>query len=107
MRKRQLNVGERVWDCDNHQWVNILSFGNGETTLEDKDGETMVVVDNHDFDETYTIRAAALYKVAGKFVLNRDGEEHIICYEHFESIDYPYYCPDYDENFYTSELDAK
>lgn len=103
IKERQLKVGERVYDVDNQVWVNILSFANGESILDDKDGESIVVVDNQEFDEAYEVHSAALYKVAENVFF----KGHIVCYEHFESIDYPYFCPDLDENFYSIEVTEK
>jgi len=98
--KRPFTIGERVFDSHDNRWGTILLIAGADH--DDCVDEDCVITlkpdDSGGEDETL---AAALYKIApGKTFRGSP-----VCWEHCSEIDYPYYCPDEDENCYNFELD--
>ena len=52
--------------------------------------------------ETSAIKACNIYKYAFEKTCPKCGNP--LCFEHNGDIDYPYFCPTCDENFYETEL---
>lgn len=102
MDKRFFKAGEKVFnlepcagDSDLRDWAAVCQ----DTTVEKADEIVLIEMQNGGENET---TADSLYQIAeGKFC-PRCGEQ--LCVEHHPELDYPYYCPQCDENFYNIEI---
>lgn len=102
--KRTFKKGEEIFAW-NYLERDLNGFG---IVLEDKeveeDDEIVYIQVNCSGENQET--ADRIYKLAPNRICSRCG--CILCIEHDEDIDYPYYCPDHDENLYgfeTTEVD--
>lgn len=94
-KKRSFEKDEKVWDDVNNQWttVRMKTF----VSLED---EQVSLWNGH---EGHVAKADSLYQLADGKVCPRCGNP--LCTEHRDHIDYPFYCPDCQENFYNIEVE--
>lgn len=84
-------IGTLAYDIVNNQWGTITSINKNETiTLKD---------DNSKWD---TFREN-VYPIVKDCTLNVDNSIYV-CYEVATDLDYPYYVPEYDDNFYEFEV---
>lgn len=102
--KREFKEGEEIFAW-NHLEPDLNGFG---IVLEDKvveyDDEIVYIQVNSSGENQET--ADRIYKLAPNRICCRCG--CVVCIEHDEDLDYPYYCPDHDENlieFETTEVD--
>lgn len=102
--KRTFKKGEEIFAW-NYLERDLNGFG---IVLEDKeveeDDEIVYIQVNGSGENQET--ADRIYKLAPNRICSRCG--CVLCIEHDEDIDYPYYCPDHDENLYgfeTTEVD--
>ena len=103
---RKLSVGEKVYftqcpDC----LCSIHSINDNdkakEIILDGEDDEENTIIRLYSPKSTYIACAADVYKIDERLsILNNT----IVCIEHIEDIEYPYYLPERDENFYGFEL---
>ena len=116
-RNHELKVGEVVFDVNKMFFGIITNLENGKATLEmNKDFvhnfdclkenlenfDCEIPEDEHVWE---TDDLDALYQMAWGIVESQ--EEFPLCYEHNTDIDYPYYCPYLDENFYKFETNEE
>ena len=102
MDKRFFKAGEKVFnlepcagDSDLRDWAAVCK----DTTVEEADEIVLIEMQNGGENET---TADSLYQIAdGKFCPRCGGQ---LCIEHHPELDYPYYCPQCDENFYNIEI---
>ena len=101
---RKFKKGEEIF-AYNYLEPDLNGFG---IVLEDKeveeDDEIVYIQVNGSGENQET--ADRIYKLAPNRICSRCG--CVLCIEHDEDIDYPYYCPDHDENLYgfeTTEVD--
>lgn len=104
--KRFFRIGERVFNC-NYNESDLFGFGrvvliNGKAEDGIVDDDTIVTLDmsengNGENEET----GDRIYKIAPR-LSKKIGET--ICYEHNKDVDYPFYMPSNDENYYRVEL---
>ena len=108
---RTLHVGESVYNYDNInddlKGVWTIEMIDNNNALYDKeiqdqytDESTIVLLTNED-GSTNEVFAYNLYKIDDNLT-RLNGE--LVCFEHDVDIDYPYYLPDRDENYYSIEL---
>lgn len=90
-------IGAKAYDIVNNQWGTIISIGKYETiTLENKE---------YNIPRWETFREN-VYPVVKDCTLNVD-ESVDVCYEVATDLSYPYYVPEYDDNFYEFEVTHK
>lgn len=98
--KRLFKIGEKIFDDYDMRWGKILLIGGA------------------DHDDVVDVDCVITYKPIGglgecqteagncyQIAKGKRFQGHQVCVEHFVDIDYPYYCPDLQENCYTIELD--
>lgn len=102
--KRTFHEGEEIFAW-NYLEPDLNGFG---VVLEDKiveeDDEIVYIQVNSSGENQET--ADRIYKLAPNRICCRCG--CVVCVEHVEEVDYPYYCPHHDENlfeFETTEVD--
>ena len=96
---RIFKKGERVFNCDMD-----LDFRDWATICKDTVSiyaDQLVLLKMEDGGENET-DSHSIYQIAEGKVCPRCGGP--LCIEHDEDIDYPYYCPECDENFYDCEV---
>lgn len=100
---RMFNKGERVFNCeqgtfdsDLRGWATICK----DELVMYADQIVLLKMDDGSENET---DADSVYKIAKGKVCPRCGGQ--LCVEHEDDIDYPYFCPECDENFYDCELE--
>lgn len=100
MKTRTLTVGERVFDHENGKWGVILQFENREKKVisneENVDFNVILADENGKDWETHL---ESCYKCVPLTFMG-----HEVCAEHIIE-DYPYFCPDLEENCYESECE--
>lgn len=87
---RNITIGSRVYDDTNYREGKVVGFENNKVKLTDEDYNTWLVNEEN------------------AYLVNEELSEQygiLICDEHNEDIDYPYYIPIADENAYTIELE--
>lgn len=90
-------IGALAYDIVNNQWGTIVSINKNETiTLKN---------DEYDMAKWDTYREN-VYPVVKDCTLNVDDSVYV-CYEVATDLDYPYYVPEYDGNFYEFEVTHK
>lgn len=101
-KPRIFKQGERVFNCeysegdkDLHDWARVCRY----TEVEYEDDIVLIQMENGGDNET---DANSLYQIAEGKSCPRCGGP--LCIEHHDEIDYPYYCPCCDENFYGIEV---
>ena len=99
---RIFKEGERVFNCEsNPRESDLRGWATVCQDFVEIYADQVVLIKMNDGSENET-ESANLYKIAeGKFC-PRCGSP--LCIEHNEEIDYPYFCPDCDENFYGIEV---
>ena len=100
---RPFKVGERVWDDDEREFCHIAKIPGSAGVLEDEmledDNPVIVAYEDGRTRETYT---QYLYKI----VPGKTFDGLTVCYEHNKmEHNYPYFCPEADENCFENELD--
>lgn len=99
---RIFKEGERVFNCESNPHESDLR--DWATVCQDvveiyADQVVLVKMDDGSENET---ESGNLYQIAEGKVCPRCGNP--LCIEHNDEIDYPYFCPDCDENFYGIEV---
>lgn len=99
---RIFKEGERVFNCESNPHESDLR--DWATVCHDfveiyADQVVLVKMDDGSENET---ESGNLYQIAEDKVCPRCGNP--LCIEHNDEIDYPYFCPDCDENFYGIEV---
>lgn len=94
-KNRSFELDEKVWDDGQGVWANVNL-------------ETFVCRDNDEVSlrlghKLYTSTADSIYQLAENRTCPRCGNP--LCVEHRDNIDYPYYCPECEENFYDIETE--
>ena len=90
-------IGEKVWDDNTCQWATVSMFGGSED-----EGSNFLVLKN-DNGELWEALCDDVYQIAPGLRTACSGD--IVCYEHNKTEDdYPYYCPELQENFFSIEL---
>lgn len=87
---RNITIGSRVYDDTNYRVGKVVGFENNKVKLTDEDYNTWLVNEEN------------------AYLVNEELSEQygiLICNEHNEDIDYPYYIPIADENAYSIELE--
>ena len=84
-------VGATAYDVERYCWGTIRSVSEDAITLETKEGTL------------YTTERSAVYPLAENLRLAHE-RNLLICYEMCYGIEYPYYCPEYDEGEYEYEV---
>ena len=105
MRHRYFRIGERVFNCDYDERDNfafgIISNINGkpENQVIKADDVVRIVIGNR----VVETNGSNVYKIAPR-ISKKVGET--ICYEHkcFVGVNYPFYAPNADENYFRFEL---
>lgn len=99
---RTFKQGERVFNCeysendrDLHDWARVCRY----TEVEEEDAIVLIQMDDGSENET---TAGSLYQIAEGKSCPRCGGP--LCIEHHDEIDYPYFCPWCQENFYGIEV---
>ena len=103
--KRVFTIGERVWWSDDYMcgWGTIALI-NRQDTIErdvcsDYNGDILTITKDSGGEIETT--PSCVYQIAkGKTFRGKP-----VCWEHDEDIDYPFYCPEEDENCFHFELD--
>lgn len=105
MRHHELFVGELVFDCEKHLFGEIVKITKNRVTLNQGKytdlNKFLFDLDAEDDPDMWTTRKSACYQLAKDKVDAREWNP--VCYEHDDSIDYPYYSPTLDENLYEME----
>lgn len=100
MKTRTLTVGERVFDHKNGKWGVILQFENREKkVVSNEENVDLSVILADENGEDWETRLESCYKCVPLTFMG-----HEVCAEHIIE-DYPYFCPDLEENCYESECD--
>jgi len=94
-KKRDFDWNEKVWDDNNSEWVNVH-----KSSFVCKENDIVALRDSK--KDYYTAPADSLYQLAGDKTCPRCGGP--LCREHHDHIDYPFYCPCCQENFYNIEI---
>ena len=90
-------IGEKVWDDNRTEWAFVSMFGGSKD-----EGSNFLVLEN-DNGELWEALYDDVYQIAPEFRTACSGD--IVCYEHRETMDdYPYYCPELQENMFGIEL---
>lgn len=103
--KRVFKIDERVWFIEGHEYgwgrVSLINGTNefGEYNCCDNLGDVLTIV--KDSGSEIECSPSNVYQLAER----RMFHGHPVVWEHDEEIDYPYFCPDLDENCYTVELE--
>lgn len=103
--KRVFTIGDRVWWADDYMWgwgtVGLINRSDEfpEYPVSDDAGD-ILTIEKDSGGEIETTPSRVYQLAAGKTFRGKP-----VCWEHDEEIDYPFYCPDEDENCYYFELD--
>ena len=105
-KPRVFKKGERVFVEPGHEGYPAIVVHDTSVSYEDELVEVHALLDADDDDssgiETRRVAATLVYQVAEGKVCPRCGNPLYV--EHHDEIDYPYYCPDCQENFYNIEV---
>lgn len=107
--RRYFRIGERVFNCDPNEMDNkdfgiiLLINGKEEDGLVGEDDIVTLAMEHNDYKGENECHGDYIYKICKSLSKKCDVE---ICFEHIKEIDYPYYVPAYDENYYRIELPA-
>ena len=93
-KNRSFEKNEMVWDEEKNQWATVRT-----DAIVSRESDLIPVWGDKG---GYTAKAEDIYQVEDGKVCPRCGNP--LCIEHHDHIDYPYYCPDCQENFYNVEL---
>lgn len=99
--KRKFKKDETVF-VFNYLEPDLCGFGKVLQDTETDNAADIVLVQVNRSGETEET-ADRIYKLAENVICRKCG--CAVCHEHEEDIDYPYYCPDCDENLYSFEAD--
>lgn len=105
--RRFFRIGERVFNCDYHEEDNfdfgkiLLINGKAEDALVGEDDIVTLAMEHNDFTGENECYGDNIYKIC-RSRTERNGVE--VCFEHHKEIDYPYFVPANDENYYGIEL---
>ena len=104
--KRVFKIGEKVWYEDDHEcgWGKIVCI-NGtskykEDICSDDNGDIITIRKQDGCGEIETTPSCIWQVAPNKFFFG-----DTVVWEHCEDIDYPFYCPDRQENCYHFEID--
>lgn len=95
-RKNNIKIGDKIFDTNKVEFgivLNIIAAENGFVYELIGDSKNKWLVEDK----------AAYQIVPDKYCHNG----HLLCYEHNDEIEYPYYCPFCDENMYEYETIEK
>ena len=93
-KNRSFEKNEMVWDEEKNQWATVRT-----DAIVSRESDLIPIWGDKG---GYTAKAEDIYQVEDGKVCPRCGNP--LCVEHHDHIDYPYYCPDCQENFYNVEL---
>ena len=97
--KRVFKKGEAIFAW-NYLERDLNGFGIVlEDTITEDDSDIVYIQVNGSGENEET--ADRIYKLAENRICCRCGR--VVCIEHDEELDYPYYCPDHDENLFEFE----
>lgn len=107
MKRRHFKIGELVFNCDYREEDNfdfgriLLIDGKAEDAEITEDSIVTLAMKHNDFMGENECYGDEIYKIC-KSLTKKIGE--VICFEYHKDIDYPYYIPSADENYYRTEL---
>lgn len=112
IHSRKFYIGESVFYSANldvdvgNEFGIVVSINNqfNDLTLPPNDFESTIQIRLKDTDKIVDVLAIDVYQVIDT-LKTKDGLT--ICLEHNQSYDYPYYCPELDENLYSFEVFEK
>lgn len=90
----KIKPGMRAWNTELSEWGTIVSVDGGEVEMD---------YDDDEYNEDNVEDICNILPVAEGKRLARDTEA-LICWETDADCEYPFYCPDYDENVYELEV---
>jgi len=112
------SINETVFDTNFMLWARVVRVGGqleeegGNCVLleplepldeEDREWMSQLLPEQHRWGDAYLEPISDVYQIAPGLRTACSGD--IVCYEHNETMDdYPYYCPELDENFFSCEL---
>lgn len=103
--KRIFKLNERVWyEDDNERGWGTIVLINGDEIKEEicsDDSGDILTIEKEGCNSTIETTPSRVYQIAeGRFFWGCP-----VVWEHNEGIDYPFYCPDRDENCYHFEVE--
>lgn len=98
--RRVFKINETIWDDHDKRWGTIVLV-NGQDRDDVADLDGIITYKPEEGEGETQITALECYQIAGERWLRGKA----VCWEHNEEIDYPFYCPEEEENCYHFEVE--